>query len=414
MVTLICAGETIFSLPFHVARFFRPTVLDVFGFTNLELGSALSLYGVLAMIAYFPGGALADRFSARKLMAASLFTSALGGLYMATIPGTFGMTLLFAYWGMTTILLFWAALIRATREWGGGEHQGRAFGILDGGRGLIAAGMASVAVYIFGVLLPEDPSTATALERRDALKSIIYLYTAATCLVGALVWFCVPKEGGLSRERDRPWEGITRVMRLRAVWMSALVVVCAYCGYKGLDQYSLFAVQAYGMNEVEGAKVSAMVVWARPLSAIGAGLLADRISATRVSSICFVLSMAAYSLFVFVTPTPGFVEIFYVNALVTGVAIYGLRGVYFAIMEETAVPASVTGTAVGLISLVGYTPDIFIGPLAGWLIDRSPGATGHQHFFCVLLGIATVGFITVTMFRRFGKLSPKSTSGARE
>jgi sugar phosphate permease len=203
-------------------------------------------------------------------------------------------------------------------------------------------------------------------------------------------------------------------MRLRAVWMSALVVVCAYCGYKGLDQYSLFAVQAYGMNEVEGAKVSAMVVWARPLSAIGAGLLADRISATRVTSICFVLLMAAYSLFVFVTPTPGFVEIFYVNALVTGVAIYGLRGVYFAIMEETAVPASVTGTAVGLISLVGYTPDIFIGPLAGWLIDRSPGATGHQHFFCVLLGIATVGFITVTMFRRFGKLSPKLTPGPRE
>ena len=31
MIGLIVAGETVFALPFHVARFFRPIVLDVFG-----------------------------------------------------------------------------------------------------------------------------------------------------------------------------------------------------------------------------------------------------------------------------------------------------------------------------------------------------------------------------------------------
>ena len=36
---LILAGEAVFSLPFHVARFFRPTVLHVFDFTNTELGA---------------------------------------------------------------------------------------------------------------------------------------------------------------------------------------------------------------------------------------------------------------------------------------------------------------------------------------------------------------------------------------
>ena len=52
------------------------------------------------------------------------------------------MSVLYAYWGVTTILLFWAAMIRATREWGGASQQGRAFGILDGGRGAVAAGIA--------------------------------------------------------------------------------------------------------------------------------------------------------------------------------------------------------------------------------------------------------------------------------
>ena len=35
MFGLILAGEAVYTLPFHVARFFRPTVLEVFGLTNV-------------------------------------------------------------------------------------------------------------------------------------------------------------------------------------------------------------------------------------------------------------------------------------------------------------------------------------------------------------------------------------------
>jgi len=65
IIALMAAGESVFLLPFVLARVFRPTLLDVFGITNLELGVAFSVYGVVAMIAYFAGGPLADRYSAR-------------------------------------------------------------------------------------------------------------------------------------------------------------------------------------------------------------------------------------------------------------------------------------------------------------------------------------------------------------
>ena len=146
---LILIGELIFALPFHVTRFFRPTVLEVFQFTNFELGAMFSAYGVTAMVAYLPGGAIADRFSPRRLMAFSAFTTALGGVYMVTIPSVMGMTLLYGYWGVTSILLFWAALIRSTRAAGGASEQGRVFGLLDAGRGLVAAGVASVVVWLY-------------------------------------------------------------------------------------------------------------------------------------------------------------------------------------------------------------------------------------------------------------------------
>lgn len=72
ILVLVVAGELIFSLPFHIPRFFRPTMLEVFQLTNAQLGDIFAVYGVVAMLSYFPGGVLADRFAPRKLMTFSL------------------------------------------------------------------------------------------------------------------------------------------------------------------------------------------------------------------------------------------------------------------------------------------------------------------------------------------------------
>jgi len=61
MIALIASAEAIFLLPFVVSRVFRPTFLDVFGLTHFELGSAFSVYGVVAVIAYFATGLLGGR-----------------------------------------------------------------------------------------------------------------------------------------------------------------------------------------------------------------------------------------------------------------------------------------------------------------------------------------------------------------
>ena len=139
LVTLMIAGEVIFLLPFVVARIFRPTFLKVFEISNLQLGTAFSLYGVIAMVSYFAGGPMADRFSPRILMTVSLILTAIGGFFMALIPSLLGLTLLYGFWGISTIFLYWAASVKVIRQFGGNTTQGRAFGLVDGGRGLVAA-----------------------------------------------------------------------------------------------------------------------------------------------------------------------------------------------------------------------------------------------------------------------------------
>ena len=98
--------------------------------------------------------------------------------------------------------------------------------------------------------------------------------------------------------------------------------------------------------------------------------------------------------FAFVDPVAGYVWVLLGNTLITCAAIFGLRGLYFAVFEEARVPLAMTGTAVGIVSFIGYTPDIFVAAVAGYLIDQSPGALGHQHFFMFLAAFSLLGCIT--------------------
>jgi len=402
--SLILAGEAIFSLPFHITRFFRPTVLEVFGFSNANLGDVFAVYGVTAMLAYFPGGAIADRFAGRSLLALSLIATAAGGLYMATVPGIIGMSILFGYWGVTTILLFWAALIRSTREWGGELSQGRAFGLLDGGRGLLAAGLASIAVVIFAATVPNDINFTDPIARRAALVSVIYFYCVITFAVGILIWFLLPDRPNKSLAAPGQYvSNIRGVLRDHIVWAQAAIVIVAYCAYKGLDNYALYAVEVLGMSEVEAAQFTATSAYIRPVAAVVAGILADRLSASRITGGLFIVLAASFGYLAIAAPVGGADGILFANIFISFAGVYGLRGVYFALLAEAKIAPSVTGTAVGLISLVGYTPDIFFASIGGRLLDNAPGLSGHQHYFIFLGSIMLLGLVAVAVLIRLGK-----------
>jgi sugar phosphate permease len=400
---LILAGEMIFSLPFHVPRFFRPTLLEVLNMSNAEFGDAFILYGVMAMLSYIPGGMIADRISARKLIVSSLIATALGGIYFAMFPGQTGLAMIFGYWGITTVLLLWAAMIRATREWGGEFAQGKAFGLLDGGRGLASAGAASLAVILLAYVLPEDIEAINPENRTSAMRSVIYFYSLATFGVAILVWFFIP-DSRLDPKKPEfgRFPGLKYVLRNPAVWLQALVVICAYVGYKGLDYYTTYAVEILGMDEVQAARYMSNASYLRAFSAIAAGFIADRITSRRVIGISFTLALVSYIILLLFYPEPEFMNIIYANLIITFIAVYALRGVYFALIAETGVRGRYTGTAVGLISVVGFTPDIFFYSAGGRIIDAAPGFSGFQHYFLFLGSFALLGMLAtlILLFRK--------------
>ncbi len=405
LVALVVAGEAIFFLPFVFPRVFRPTILEVFNLTNTELGEAFAYYGVVAMAAYALGGPLADLFSPRRLLAIALVSTAVGGVALWRIPSLQTLKWVYGYWGFTTIALFWSALIRATREWGGRFAQGSAFGLLDGGRGLFAAATGSFLVAVYASLLPDQVASASLAVRTVALKRVILLIVIITVGAAVLTVLFLPKHSAAndSNRSKITLRGMLHIAAMPAVWLQAAIIVCAYVGYKATDDFSLYAKDVLNVNEVEAARVGTYSLWMRPIGAIGAGILADRIGVSRMTIVSFLLMVGGSA----VLATPAMTASMYVPYVMTvacaSLGICALRGLYFAIMQEARVPFAYTGSAVGLVSVIGYTPDVFMGPAMGYLLDRSPGPEGHRDVFMMVGAFALAGLVATAVLSKINR-----------
>ena len=73
---------------------------------------------------------------------------------------------------------------------------------------------------------------------------------------------------------------------------------------------------------------------------------------------------------------------------------------YFAIIEETKTPLQLTGTLVGIISVVGFTPDIFMSLFNGYMLGENPTIIEYQNLFTTFTIIPIVGLLAALGFRK--------------
>ena len=408
LTLLILSGEFIYFLPYVLSRVFRPTFLDVFQLNNFQLGSLFSVYGVVALLSYIYGGVITDRYSPRKLMSSALFLTALGGLVLASYPSYQTLQILYGYWGFTSVFLFWGAMIKATRLWGGDNNQGKAFGFLDGGRGIVAASMGSIGVFVFTIVLTSDIESALVLERQEAFRYVILLSSFMVAFIGLLVLIFLRNMEDKNTNFELPLNTLTNikgVLKNESIWLLMLIIMCAYVGYKVTDIYSLYASEVMLYDQIEAAEVGALQLYLRPIVCIAIGLLADRTKNMFWIIFGFVTMLIGALIFSFGIIKPDMNFIFFLSLVILAVGTYSIRALYFAVLKEANVAFALTGTAVGIISVVGYSPDIFAGPIMGYLLDENPGIIGHQYVYFMLVIFSIIGLIASIRFARLTKPS---------
>jgi nitrate/nitrite transporter NarK len=386
MMLLCLSGSTIYWLPYFSEIYYVP-MQDAFGFSNTQLGVLSSTFGITSLIGYFPGGWLADRFSSRKLISVALVITAAGAFVFSTMPPFKICVLLFGLWGIATACVFWSAMIKATRNWGSSAEQGRAFGILEGGRKIVDMASATLLLSIFAFRGGDDA----------ALSEIIQLLAVSTLFLAVLVWTVMKDDNShddyLEESPTHTAAGIIEVLKLPIVWMMAIIIMAAYSGLWGAIYFTPYATEVYELGSVLGGAIGVGKLWLAAFVAIAAGFIADKIGTAKAIVGSFVLMTSGFLIFGLVPGGPGLVPLLMINGAVISCAVYGLRGIYFALLEQGGIPVAITGTVTGVVSVIGYTPDIFLPVLGGMILDASPGADGYQNLFLFVAALSFLGLV---------------------
>ena len=393
MAGLMIAGESIYMLP-YMRKTFQTSMEQVYGIYSVQVGILNTMFGILAIICYLPSGYLADRFSARNLLIFSLISTGLGGFAMMLIPGYPWLLAIHGFWGVTTILTFWPALVKATRDWGYRENQGLSFGLLDAGRG------------------------ATGATLQTSLQGVLAVYAVSPMLAGGLIWLVVP--GSVHEEEERQarsapehtygiqdqLRGMWSIVQRSDVWLLALVVFAAYTLYVGIYDLPAFVEKGYDKSKTYTATLGTVRDWMRPIGAIGAGLIADRFNGAKTLISLFAILILTFLSLYSLPAVPSSVGIVWVQVLVVGLAVFALRGVYFAMLEELNIPVSLTGFTVGFVSFVGFIPDLYMHLLSGYLVAYFEGVMGYHVYFAFLAVISLVGMASAAIILRQQQNAP--------
>lgn len=92
------------------------------------------------------------------------------------------------------------------------------------------------------------------------------------------------------------------------------------------------------------------------------------------------------------------------NTILASLAIFAVRGVYFAMLEEGGIPLALTGTVTGIVSVIGYTPDIFMPVIGGTLLDKFPGGLGYRYLFLIIVSLCVLGLVSaIIVMRRYSR-----------
>ncbi len=385
LLFLIMAGGAIYPL-LYLRQNFELTLLSTFGMTLSELSVAYSILGTSFVISYVPSGWLADRFSPRALLTFSVGMTGVIGFWYATLPSAFWVTVIFALWGITTGLTFWAALIKGCALLAPEHLQARYFGLLEGGRGLFEALLATIAVAWFAYAVA---SLGSADE--EAMVQVIYFYSFVCLVIAVFLWLVLKEshtsEGANSPEADESSVTLRETLSdLRSlltnvrVWLVALCILVGYQVFWATYSYSAFLQTQFGLDAVAVAALTTVRLWMRPVGAVLAGFIGDRFHPVR--SLGIAIALAGTSLIgLLVLPADSPYTILYFAVATSSVLIYGVRGIYWASFNTTRIEPRRAGLAIGMVSMIGYTPDIYMPMLNTYLIDTYGDSVGYQLYF---------------------------------
>ena len=391
LIVLGLAGGSIYIFPYLKYVFYDP-LIEVLGITDTQSGLLLTVHAIGCVILYIPGGILADKINPKKALIFSLVVaSILTGVFAVVVA--LGLSSSVAY-GISLVIwllmsfavgfVFWTALLKAIRIIGTEEEQGTMYGIYYAANGTTAAIVAAINLWAYNAGGGDADMQSGFFW---AVISMAIPTLLAAVLVGIFLDGKSDKDVSTAEEDKFHFSDVTTVLKNPAIWAISVVMFCTYGVYSCTSYFTPYLTEILSFSTTTAGVFSILrqyivMLVAAPLG----GILADKVFKSTLGWFrCGGAILAISIILVIVGGTLGFpTMVIAILTLIPGLFSMCLYGVMFSTMHEINIPVKVAGTAIGIASIIGYLPDMFLNTIFGSMLDRTPGAGGYMQIFITL------------------------------
>ena len=397
IIALGLAGGSIYFIP-YVKYVFYDAQIAAMGINNTQSGLLLTMYTIGNMVLYIPGGYLADKVSTKKALIISLVaTSVLTWVYAFSLNFVVSMIIWLGL-SFSTAFVFWSALMKAVRIVGTEEEQGFMYGLYYACNGIAAALTSFISLYAYNTA-GEDIKSGFV---RGVNASGVVVLIAAICLV-----FLMKEDAGkVTTESDDdkislPMVG--KVLKSPVVWILSIVILCGYGLKFSVSYFNPYLTEVVGVSAVNSGIFSIINNYLLLLLAPVGGILADKVfkSTCKWLSVSFVILAVLFG-GVLLIPSDISPMVASIYTLLPGAVTMMMYGVVFSSVSEAGISRTMTGTVIGISSIIGYLPDSIYSVLFGKWLDNK-GAAGYTNIFIFLVASGILGAVLAFWIYRHGK-----------
>ena len=392
--TLMLGAGTIYKLGFMKDAFYVP-MQEFMGLSHTQIGVAMSIAGWISTFGFLAAILVVDRISKKIMIPASLLGICVCGLFLSTFPSYPVFLLIYCLLAIFADMLYWPTMLKTVRLLGNEDEQGRMFGILEAGRGLMDTIVAFCALAIFSAM----GSTAAGL------RAAILFYAIVPGVIAIIAFLLLEPdekpEVSVSKvssaaKQEKKDNTIKRALKNKNIWLVSFNVFFVYSVYCGLTYFIPFLEEAYALP---AALVGVYgIINQYGLKMLGGpigGFITDKVlhSATKYLRICFVIVAGILVVFACLPHKELGIVMGMVITLTISAFVFSMRAIFFAPMDEVKVPRDITGSAMSIGSFVGYLPGAFMYAVYGGILDKFEGMAGYRIVFIVMACFAVIGFL---------------------
>ncbi len=401
VMTLGLAGGSIYFLPYIKYIFYDAQIASM-GITNTQSGLLLTMYTIGNMILYIPGGIIADKVSPKKALVISLLsTAALVYIYAFTMNFQIAMVIWTAL-SFSTAFVFWSSLMKAVRIIGTEEEQGFMYGLYYACNGITAALTNTIALNVY--------KTAGGDVKTGFFRAVLVGGSMAV-LAAVLLMFLMDgkkkEEVTVSDEPKFQMKDVGKLLKNPFVWIVSFTILCGYGFYTSISYFNPYLTEVMGVSPESSGFISIVRNYLLLLLAPVGGLIADKLFHSTCKWLCTsFLALAALFGAVLILPSDISPIAASLYTLIPGAFAMMMYGVVFSTVSEAGIPRAMTGTVIGIASIIGYMPDSIYSVLFGRWLDTYGGA-GYNYIFGFLAASGIVGAVLAMLVYRNGKKAKK-------